>query len=91
MSFNKEKSVEAKMKYQLAPLSIDQRRHHIMELNMNDHDDNFGPQKNVLQKFLLTKKRRALCYVLIGTRHLDFGLQIVKSDVLMGEVISCQV
>ena len=89
VSFNEEETVETELKYEGAPPSLDQRRHHIMGLNKNHHDDELGPQENVRRDILAYEEKKST--MLRSNWSKTFGLRFVKSDVSMGEAISCLV
>ena len=67
--------------------SLNQRRHHAMELNQNHHDDNLGPQENVHQNIIAYKEKKNT--VLRTNWNKAFGRRMVKSDVSMGEAVNC--
>lgn len=67
--------------------SLDQRRHHAMEMNRNHHDDNLGPHEDVRRNILAYKEKKNT--MLRSKWNKAFGKRVMKSDISTGEVVNC--
>jgi predicted ferric reductase len=84
---NDDTQVEVGHEFECALPSLDQRRHHAMEMNQAHYDDNLGPREDVRRNILAYKEKKTSS--LRSKWNNACGKRVIKSHSSIGEVMNC--